>query len=320
MIVPEIWSDSKVAELAIKAGNEAVTAFIGIFSLADDEGCFEANPYNIIIKLPGISRQWNVELVTNWLRTMNEIGLVQLYSSDDGKQYLFLPSWFKNQTIPKPYPSSLPRPPKDLVEKHQNYKDNLIKMYLKMKDRYEAEYAKSKSNQCFDDFVPYEFKTGYELVTNWFNTSNDKKRKERKGNIISSSSNIENLQDDKKSKSSDIGMIANFYEQNFGLLSPHIIEKLKSYIEDFTTDLIIKAMELAVDNNKRTIRYVEGILNKWQQKGIKTVEAAELESKKFKEEMLKNNKKQNKSYKTNREKSMDAIQEFLAEAETEEFG
>lgn len=271
MIVPELWSDSKVAELAIKAGNEAVTAFIGIFSLADDEGCFEANPYNIIIKLPGISRQWNVELVTNWLQTMNEIGLIQLYSSDDGKQYLFLPSWFKNQTIPKPYPSSLPKPPKELVEKHQNYKDNLIKIYLKMKDRYETEYKKNKSNQCFHDFLPYEFKIGYELVTNWLNTSNDKKgkerkRKERKGNEeeIAASSESKTFKD-----------VVKKFDENIHPITPIEAEKLKEWEKNLECEVIIKAIEEAVCNNGRTINYINAILNTWHSKGIKDINGVE---------------------------------------------
>lgn len=48
-----------------------------------------------------------------------------------------------------------------------------------------------------------------------------------------------------------------------------------------TSDLIILAMQKAVEANKRTIQYIKGILNNWSKKGIKTVIDAEKEDKQF---------------------------------------
>lgn len=48
-----------------------------------------------------------------------------------------------------------------------------------------------------------------------------------------------------------------------------------------TSDLIILAMQKAVEANKRTIQYIKGILNNWSKKGIKTVLEAEKEDEQF---------------------------------------
>lgn len=48
-----------------------------------------------------------------------------------------------------------------------------------------------------------------------------------------------------------------------------------------TSDLIILAMQKAVEANKRTMQYIKGILNNWSKKGIKTVLEAQKEDEQF---------------------------------------
>lgn len=56
---------------------------------------------------------------------------------------------------------------------------------------------------------------------------------------------------------------------------------LCDYAKEMTSDLIILAMQKAVEANKRTIQYIKGILNNWSKKGIKTVLEAEKEDEQF---------------------------------------
>ncbi len=56
---------------------------------------------------------------------------------------------------------------------------------------------------------------------------------------------------------------------------------LSDYAKEMTSDLIILAMQKAVEANKRTIQYIKGILNNWSKKGIKTVLEAEKEDEQF---------------------------------------
>ena len=61
--------------------------------------------------------------------------------------------------------------------------------------------------------------------------------------------------------------IFTLYEQNIGPLTPMIAETLKQAEEDYPPDWIEEAMRIAVENNVRKWRYVEGILKDWRNRG-----------------------------------------------------
>ena len=53
------------------------------------------------------------------------------------------------------------------------------------------------------------------------------------------------------------------------------------------TDLIIYAMQISVEANKRTIKYIKAILNNWQKAGIRTLVQAKDENHKRKMKVKK---------------------------------
>ena len=67
----------------------------------------------------------------------------------------------------------------------------------------------------------------------------------------------------------------------FGLLTPYGLEILSDHAKSMPSELIILAMQKAVDANVRTMNYVKGILNSWEKKGIKTVLQAQEEDNAF---------------------------------------
>ena len=71
------------------------------------------------------------------------------------------------------------------------------------------------------------------------------------------------------------------YEENIGLITPAVAEMLFSY-EDINKELIIYAIKKASVNNKRSMNYIQGILNNYIKKGIKTVLDAENEEQEYK--------------------------------------
>lgn len=81
---------------------------------------------------------------------------------------------------------------------------------------------------------------------------------------------------------SEIAEITKCYEENIGLLTPATAELLFDYLKDMDKDLIIQAIKIASINNKRAGRYVQGILNDWYKKGIKTLLDVENEQRNFK--------------------------------------
>lgn len=82
--------------------------------------------------------------------------------------------------------------------------------------------------------------------------------------------------------------VIDFYNNNIGMITSYGLEVLSDYAKEMPIDLIIYAMKIAVEANKRTIQYIRGILNNWNKKGIKTLVEAKQENQKYNK-----NKKQN---------------------------
>ena len=86
----------------------------------------------------------------------------------------------------------------------------------------------------------------------------------------------------KSAEEKDVAEITKCYEENIGLITPATAELLFDYLKDTDKDLIIKAIKKASISNKRNAKYIQGILNDWNNKGIKTLLDVENEEKEFK--------------------------------------
>ena len=72
------------------------------------------------------------------------------------------------------------------------------------------------------------------------------------------------------SSSGDDGLkdAVNAYRKNIYPMPGEMdLEKLKSMVDDFGSDIVIKAIDRAVARNKRSLAYIRGILNHWQADG-----------------------------------------------------
>ncbi|MFD3447191.1 DnaD domain-containing protein [Microbacteriaceae bacterium 4G12] len=100
--------------------------------------------------------------------------------------------------------------------------------------------------------------------------------------------------DEKEEKIASDCEVFTFYEQNFDSLSQYAREELHNWINDLSEELVLKALQIAYENNKRTLAYVKGILRDWQKKGytkLSEVEEAALKFRK-KEPLVVNDTKQ----------------------------
>src|SRR5690625_4853827 len=61
-----------------------------------------------------------------------------------------------------------------------------------------------------------------------------------------------------------------FYEQNFGVISPFLAEKINYWIDDLSEELVIEALKISLTNNKQ-FNYAEGILRDWHKRNIRTL-------------------------------------------------
>ncbi|PHD99520.1 DnaD domain-containing protein [Bacillus toyonensis] len=58
-----------------------------------------------------------------------------------------------------------------------------------------------------------------------------------------------------------------FYEQYISSLSPYIVKELKDWIQRVSGKVVLEALKIAFEHNKRTFAYVKGILRNWCKKG-----------------------------------------------------
>lgn len=128
-----------------------------------------------------------------------------------------------------------------------------------------------------------------EILNRYLSIVNDPIKENLKDNNI----NIINKKEEEKEK------IINFYNNNFGLITPYIAENIFTYLEDgLQGELIIKAMEESIANNVRRWNYVKTILNDCINNNIKTAEQYDAKQREYK------NKKTNKEINTTKKQEV----------------
>src|SRR5690606_10530149 len=77
-------------------------------------------------------------------------------------------------------------------------------------------------------------------------------------------------------RSSDLEVM-NFYQSNLqvGITeTPYNLEQLIQLYDEFGKDLLLAAMKLSAEQEKKGIAFMKGILNNWRSAGVKTLEDA----------------------------------------------
>ena len=83
-----------------------------------------------------------------------------------------------------------------------------------------------------------------------------------------------------------------FYEQNFGFITPFIAEGIHAWVDYLNAELVVKAMEIALEKNTRNMSYVNTILRDWHLKGLKTAADVEAADKEFRAKKIAQVKQQ----------------------------
>ena len=92
-----------------------------------------------------------------------------------------------------------------------------------------------------------------------------------------------------------------FWQENIGMASSHEQENLIHWCEDLNPDLVLEAIKRAIEQGKPRYSYVNGILNNFVKKGIKTIADAKAEQVKY-----HNSQRSNPRYKYKREETQPA--------------
>ena len=103
---------------------------------------------------------------------------------------------------------------------------------------------------------------------------------------VNTNKNVKNIKNDKNvittigdSCVDGLQDVIDFYQSNIGLITPYGIEVFTDYAKEMDNDVIIYAMKISVEADKRNIKYIKAILNNWAKKGIKKLVDAQKESK-----------------------------------------
>ncbi|MDG4958532.1 phage replisome organizer N-terminal domain-containing protein [Lactococcus lactis] len=87
-----------------------------------------------------------------------------------------------------------------------------------------------------------------------------------------SESEIDIEPDDVVGKNS-LQSLSDFFSNNFHPISQRELEQLREFVNDSSYEMVRLALEIAVDNNARTIKYVRSIIVNWENNNIKTPES-----------------------------------------------
>ncbi len=101
---PEVWEDEAVGKL----GPWERLLFIGLITMADDEGRLRALPTAIAGHVFPYDEIVPAKL-RRWLGAIGDVGLISLYSHD-GTDYAQIKGWVDHQKINRPQTSMLPAP------------------------------------------------------------------------------------------------------------------------------------------------------------------------------------------------------------------
>ena len=82
---------------------------------------------------------------------------------------------------------------------------------------------------------------------------------------------------DQKNGSSTTSNVHLFYQQNFGVEPPTILQDIDYWIEDLSAPVVIEALKRAIEAEK-PYSYAKGIMKKWVNKGIKTIDQVDQET------------------------------------------
>lgn len=82
-----------------------------------------------------------------------------------------------------------------------------------------------------------------------------------------------------------------FYQQNFGLLTPIIGEKLADWIKDLGEDLVKEALTRTLMNGTRSFKYAEAIMREWYHNNIKSLDQVKALDLEYQAKKIKSNQK-----------------------------
>ena len=114
----------------------------------------------------------------------------------------------------------------------------------------------------------------------------------------------------------EVGNPFEFYQENFGMASPFILESIGMWVDDMNEEIVIAAMKLSLKNGANSFSYIETILKEWAKHNL-----SDIDSIRAFEKSKRNNRAipfQKKQTQNNTLKLLDQLEDELEEEKVNE--
>lgn len=240
MIANDITRDKRIHELS---DDTSRLAFTWLITFADRDGRTYGDPAVVRSMLFPRREDISIGQMEAYIQEWHDLELITWYEAD-GDLYIWFPGFEKNQPglrkdrEPK---SELPSP-FALLENGKNEPEECRQTSDKMPETIRQTSGKHPAESRQND--------GLREV---------KRREEKRSESTAAT--------DDAAVDSAFAEIVRHYENNIGLLTPAVREKIIDSLEDFPAERILEAINRACLQNKRSWAYVQGILKRWRRDG-----------------------------------------------------
>lgn len=93
-----------------------------------------------------------------------------------------------------------------------------------------------------------------------------------------------------ETKNTEIAEVVKHFSSNIHPITPIELQDIKDWCEKLNEEIVIKAINEAVRNNARNIKYINGILINWHSENLKTAEAVDAFMRNWKDKLNKRDK------------------------------
>lgn len=256
----DFWQDGFVADLS----SEDRYFFIYLLTNSKTTQC---GVYEINVKLAAFELGWDREQVNKLLKRFVEYGKI-LY--DETTSEVMLVNWLKYNKATSPKVAKvIDREIKSI--KNEHFRDTLVHFCTLYGYPIDTVSILNRNNN----------KNNNKNNNNNQNNNHNEEQKEEAAASEKSSVSPSVVEEDSDFEvkdvnapfiSKDFGTITTFWQNNIGPLYPHVGELLGTMVDEYGAELTLYAIQTAVEQNKATVNYIEGILRNWQKDNYKTVE------------------------------------------------
>lgn len=296
MIDSSMWQNEKFHELPLCAR----LLQISLINAADDQGRTKATPKYLKVQVFPFD-EVSLDEIQQWLEIIQANGTIILYTAE-GKQYAQLANWWKYQALQYAQPSQHPRPPGWQDRIRRTATKGLIVTYnwqtvdgVQLTDTCDQDGIPLPKQHAKASESPKEPTASQSPASNYLpahspespgeHTRSTKDKDQEETTTLLRAREVEPetqktdggsgggpsvIVSNSRNRQNDLEYAAickKFESEGFGTLTPMLAEEINALMDEYPQSSILDAMSVAVQANKRQLRYVRGILVKWRADG-----------------------------------------------------